>query len=30
MELPPKELLQKKLHNVIELEREKLKMKKLK
>lgn len=30
LELPPKELLQKKLHNVIELEREKLQMKKLK
>lgn len=30
MELPPKELLQKKLHKVIELEREKLQMKKLK
>ncbi len=30
VELPPKELLQKKLHKVIELERKRLQMKKLK
>jgi hypothetical protein len=30
MELPPKELLQKKLHAVIELEKKRLQMKRLK